>query len=180
MPSDQLGRHEFLFKKYYKPLVVYAIRLIKDQSGAEDIVQEVFAKLWNKREDIEYGDKLVSYLFGSVKNACLNNVRHLKVVRRYEQESPLNNSTEDNPHHYMMLHEIEQKIEATLNTLPKKSKDVFIMSRYEQKKNREIADVLNISIKTVEAHMTKVLAALRRNLKHYICILAIIILKTLA
>jgi len=176
MPADLLARHESLFKTYYKPLVVYATRLIGDQADAEDIVQEVFAQVWKKKEDIEYGEKMVSYLFGAVKNACFNNARHLKVVRRYEQETQYRQPMIDDPYHYLLLHEIEQKIDATLDKLPGKAKDVFIMSRYQQKKNREIADVLNMSVKTVEAHMTKVLAALRRNLKQYIGILIIMIL----
>jgi RNA polymerase sigma-70 factor (ECF subfamily) len=176
--ADLLARHESLFKTYYKPLVVFATRLIRDRLDAEDIVQEVFAQIWKKKEKLEYGEKISSYLFGAVKNACLNNVRHLKVIQRYEHEAKYRTSIIENPHHYMMLQEIEQKIDATLNTLPKKTKDVFLMSRYEQKKNREIADVLNISIKMVEAHMSKVLAALRSSLRHYISTIIIIILNT--
>lgn len=178
MPSDLLARHESLFKTYYKPLVVYATRLIHDKAEAEDVVQEVFAQIWKKRDALEYGDGMVSYLFGAVKNAILNNVRHLKVVKRYEQQTEYQKAMIDNPYHYLLLHEIEQKIDATLETLPDKAKDVFMMSRFEQKKNKEIAKVLNISIKTVEAHMTKVLAALRMNLKHYISIILIVILNT--
>ncbi len=152
------------------------MRITRNQQEAEDVVQEVFAKVWKKKEEIEYGDAIAGYLFGAVKHACLNKARHMKVVKQYEQEKGHQSSMIENPHHYLMLNEIEQKIEATLNTFPDKAKDVFIMSRYQQKKNREIADLLNISIKTVEAHMTKVLAALRTNLQHYISILLLIII----
>ncbi len=177
MPDNEyLRRHEALFKAYFKPLVVYGTRLIKDQPTAEDIVQEIFAKVWKKRSEIEFGDKMVSYLFGAVKNACLNNARHLKVVRKYEFEFDYQKTIIENPHHYLMLQEIEQKIDATLDAMPDKTRDIFVMSRYEQKKNKEIADVLNISIKTVEAHMTKVLAALRRNLQQYIGMILLMML----
>jgi len=179
MSSGLLERHEFLFKTYFKPLVVYAVRLVGDKMLAEDVVQEVFARLWKKKEEIEYGDQLVSYLFASVKNACMNHSRHLKIVHRYNQESSYQKELLDNPFHYLMLHEIEQKMEETLDELPKKSKDVFIMSRFGQKKNREIAKAMNISIKTVEAHITRVLSALRKSLRHYTnTILLILLLNT--
>lgn len=176
MPSDLLSRHESLFKNYYKPLVVFATRLMRDQQNAEDVVQEVFAQVWKKKEDLEYSEGMVSYLFGAVKNACLNSARHLKVVKRFEQKNEYARSVIDNPYHYLLLHEIEKTVDDTLNKLPDKTRDVFIMSRFGQKKNKEIAELLNISVKTVEAHMTRVLAALRRNLRHYVSIVVLIII----
>lgn len=163
-----LAQHEDLFRRYYRPLVVYATRWMHDLYDAEDVVQEVFGQLWKKKEEIEYGEGIASYLFGAVRNACMNHARHLKVVRQYERETEFRKSLEENPYHYLLLGEIEKKIDQTLNTLPKNTKEVFLMSRFEQKKNKEIAAALNISIKTVEAHITKVLSALRTNLRHYI------------
>ncbi|MFY0625943.1 MAG: RNA polymerase sigma-70 factor [Reichenbachiella sp.] len=177
--KDRLIEHERLFKTYYKPLLVFAIRWLHDRQDAEDVVQEVFTKIWKKGAEISETINIQSYLFGAVKNGCMNHDRHLKVMQRHQNDSKYSLPINENPHHYMMLNEIEKRIEDTLKSLPQKSKNVFILSRYEQKRNKEIADIMNISIKTVEAHMSKVLSALKRNLKHYISVILIIVLDLL-
>ncbi len=173
---DKMSGHEILFRNYFKPLVVYATRIIGDANEAEDVVQEVFLNLWNTRSDISKDDDMTSYLFVAVKNGCLKKVRHEKVKHRYENYMKYSVSPTDNPHHYMMLKEIEQCIDETLEGMPQRTQDIFLLSRYEKKKYKEIAVKMDISIKTVELHISKVLVALRDKLKHYLTVVLILIM----
>ena len=177
--QDHLTRHESLFKAFYKPLVVYAFRLVKNKEEAEDIVQEVFARVWKKREVLQYSEDMTAYLFSAVKNGCLNHHRHLKVVQQHESQVVPSFTGTDDPHQYMILNEIQKSIEDTLGSVNSRAREVFELSRFRQKKNKEIAEILNISVKTVEAHMSKVLAALRRNLKHHMNAMIIVLLNIL-
>jgi RNA polymerase sigma-70 factor (ECF subfamily) len=173
---DKMSGHEILFRNYFKPLVVYATRIIGDANEAEDVVQEVFLNLWNTRSYISKDDDMTSYLFVAVKNGCLKKVRHEKVKHRYENYMKYSVSPTDNPHHYMMLKEIEQCIDETLEGMPQRTQDIFLLSRYEKKKYKEIAVKMDISIKTVELHISKVLVALRDKLKHYLTVVLILIM----
>ncbi len=165
--QEKLSGHEFIFRKYFKPLTVYAMKMTGNREDAEDIVQDVFIQLW-KKDSIPQGDDITPYLFVAVKNGCLKRVRHLKVVQKYENSLSGFGYIDDNPHHYMMLREVETCIEETLSAMPERTRDIFMLSRFEQKKHKEIAESLEISIKTVEAHLTKVLAALRKRLSHHL------------
>ncbi len=173
---EEMSGHEVLFKKYFKPLAVYATRLLGDIEEAQDIVQDVFINVWNNKRDLTDEKDMTAYLFVAVKNGCLKKLRHQQVKHRYENYMKSETSPLDNPHHYMMLQEIEQCIEETLLSMPQRTQDIFVLSRYENKKYKEIAAALNISIKTVELHVGKALAALRGKLKNYLTILLILLI----
>lgn len=166
VPGKKLSWHEAVFRKHFKPLTVYATKLLGNRQDAEDVVQDVFFQLWKNSVE-QTTDDMTPYLFVAVKNGCLKKVRHLKVVDKYQGTLKTHNYINDNPLHYMMLKEVEDCIEETLGSVPERTRSIFLLSRFESKKHKEIAEKLEISIKTVEAHITKVLSVLKEKLNHH-------------
>lgn len=156
----------FIFRDYYAGLVLFAMDFIPDQDKAEEIVQGVFVKLWEDREKIIIHTSLKAYLLRSVQNKCLDNIKHRQIRKKYEgvllRESITGKSEND-----FLSYELKEKIEEAVNNLPEKARKIFRMSRFGNKKYREIAEALNISIKTVEANIGKALAILRKELKDW-------------
>ena len=158
---------EILFHKYYGILCSFATKIIKDDVAAEEIVQDLFVKLWEKREQLFIETSLQNYLFRSIKNLCLNYIQHNKTKIRYAQivlsEVESNLSDDSNfPEVDLFV-----KIEESINSLPEKRREIFSLSRQEGLKYHEIAQKLNISIKTVETQMSLAIKTLREKLKNY-------------
>ncbi len=161
---------EKVFRLYYKPLVGYAIRYLKSQEEAEEVVQEVFFKLWNKADSLNIKTSVKSYLFGAVRNSCLNAIQHQKTVQEYVDYTRYTTRSEltETP---LEVEELQQQINTAINKLPEKCKEIFLLSRMEEKKYKEIAEELGISIKTVENQMGKALKILREELGQYLPLL---------
>ncbi len=165
---------EYLFKEHFVYLCNFAQGYVPNIDDAKEIVQDVFVNLWNKRESIDLGKSVKSYLFSSVRNRCLNFIRNNKKFRSHvldidiaDYEIPmLEDVSESN--------ELQNKIDIAINKLPEKCKQVFMYSRIEELKYKEIAEKMNISIKTVEGQMSKALRVLREELKEYITILVLL------
>ncbi|NOR74785.1 MAG: RNA polymerase sigma-70 factor [Draconibacterium sp.] len=158
---------EKLFHKYYGHLCLFASRILQDDNSAEEIVQDFFVKLWEKRNKLTIETSVKSYFFSSVKNLCLNHIQHNKTKLRYAQtilSDNLNNQTEDDSFTEINLAE---KIKESIQLLPNKRREIFRMSREDGLKYREIAEKLNISIKTVEKQMGLAIKTLREKLKDY-------------
>lgn len=159
---------ERLFETHYSNLCAYANNFIKDIDASEEVVQEVLFKLWTNKESIVITSSVQSYLFRAVRNASLNVLKHVniredyKVQNEYEMQDTL--SAEDD----MIVSELEEKIREAINQLPIERKKVFLLSRYEGLKYKEIAEKLNISVSTVEGQMVKALKFLRTELKDYL------------
>lgn len=159
---------EKLFNDHYSNMCAYANNFLKDVDASEEVVQEVLFKLWTNRESIIITSSVQSYLFRAVRNASLNVLKHVniredyKVQHEYERDDEL--SSEDE----MIVSELDQKIRAAIDQLPMERKKVFILSRYDGLKYKEIADKLNISVSTVENQMVKALKFLREELKDYL------------
>ena len=160
-----------LFRAYYEPLCNYACSMLKgDMDTAEDIVQDRFFKLWEKRESLEINYSIKSYLYKMVYNACLNRIRSEKVQNQYKQYNVT--YIEANP--VMAIDttfDMQENIKKAIAELPKQCRVVFELNRFEELKYREIAEQLDISIKTVENQMGKALRVLREKLVDYITIL---------
>jgi RNA polymerase sigma-70 factor (ECF subfamily) len=158
---------EKLFRRYYGHLCLFASRIVQDDISAEEIVQDFFVKLWEKRELLSIETSVKSYLFKSIKNLCLNFIQHNKTKLRYAQsvlsETP-NNKTDDDSFTEI---DLAEKIEESIQSLPTKRQEIFRLSRENGLKYREIAKKLNISIKTVEAQMGLAIKSLREKLKKY-------------
>ncbi len=163
---------EELFKDNFKPLVAFANKYLNDIDSSKDIVHEVFIKLWEKRSLLDLNKSPRSYLYTSVNNRSLNYLRDNKKFSQnkvsYENiDTGISNDFSE----ISETNDIELRINQTLDKLPKKCKTVFMMSRYEDLKYKEIAKELDISIKTVESHISKALKELRKSLSKYITIL---------
>lgn len=158
---------EILFKNYYPYLCHFASQFLTDDIAAEEVVQDIFVKLWEKRKSIIIESSVKSYLFKMVKNQCLNIIQHNKIKNQYAEkvkETPLLNQTTSDFYNAV---ELSQAIEKSINAMPEKRKEIFKLSREEGLKYKEIAEKLKISIKTVEAQMGIALKYLREKLKDY-------------
>jgi RNA polymerase sigma-70 factor, ECF subfamily len=157
---------EIAYKQYYSMLVGFAFQYVEDGDVAEDVVQEVFSNLWIQSDRIEVKTNARSYLFGAVRNACLNHLKHLKVVESHAKMSIQPEAADQTD--FMEMDELKSKIDSALAQLPEKRRQIFEMSRYEEKKYHEIAKELNISIKTVETQMSRALKVMREVLGSYL------------
>jgi RNA polymerase sigma-70 factor (ECF subfamily) len=168
---------ELLFRKYYVRLCGFANKFLNDHEEAQNIVQDVFTKIWEGREDIELDDSLKSYIFKATQNLCLNKITRNKVESKYLEiyrQVYINNRTLS-ASESLFAKELESNIAVAIDKLPGKCKKIFELSRIEGLKYSEIAEILHISIKTVEAQMSKALRTLRIELKDYLTILIILI-----
>lgn len=157
------------FKQYYEALARYAFTLVKKQEEAEDIVQKLFIKLWEKRNELDIKGNPKSYLYGAVHNSSLNHLN--SAARRHahrEVEEDYSISAYEKTDSRIESKELEQTIELAMQTLPPKCRDVFQLSRQEQLSYKEIAEQLNISTKTVENQMGKALRLMREALQDYL------------
>jgi RNA polymerase sigma-70 factor (ECF subfamily) len=156
---------EKLFRSSYVSLVRYARVLLKDHDMAEEIVQDLFFRLWQGRENLKIESSLNGYLFRSVHNRSLHYLEHLKVVSRHAgeiaAESPVSSDSVTEDIYYS---ELQEKVTRVLDRLPERCRAIFRMSRFEGLKYNEIADKLSVSLKTVEADMGKALREFRKAL----------------
>ena len=142
-----------LFNRYYKSLCIYALQILNSLPDSEDIVQGVFVSLWTKREELYIKTSLKAYLYKSVFNACIQNVRRERKIDEsleFLKWKMLRNQVEEDD--TVLFSEIE-KLKKIVDTLPNRCKEILLLSKIEGYKNREIASDLGISIKTVESHM---------------------------
>lgn len=155
-----------LFHEMYKPLVSHAFRFTREVATSENIVQDVFLKLWNQRHELVITTSMEHYLFRSVRNHCLNHLDKIKVRSEY-LKMMTERSSEDDYSAFYPEPDLLAKIEAAISNLPEKRQEIFRLAREEGLKYREIADKLDISVKTVEAQITQALKQLREALKKY-------------
>jgi RNA polymerase sigma-70 factor (ECF subfamily) len=162
--QGDLIQFETLFRSSYVSLVKYARTVLKDHDTAEEIVQDLFFRLWQNKEKIKIESSLNGYLFRSVLNRCLHYIEHLKVVERHENEMADESTFAESPADILQYKELQARIARTLEKLPERCGQIFCMSRYEGLKYSEIAEKLSVSIKTVEANMGRALKEFRKAL----------------
>jgi len=171
---------ELLFRKYYTRLCGFAYKFLNNMELSEELVQEVFMKLWQNRGKLNDNTTIKSYLFKLVKNQSLNSLDHKKVEKRYAEIMRVAYSSKDNfsPYESLLAKELEDKISIVIDDLPPKCKKIFELSRNDGLKYKEIAQKLKISIKTVETQISRALKKIRLELKDYMyIILALMFLK---
>lgn len=160
---------EGLFREHYQNLVSYSFFYLKDHAASEEAVQDVFFTLWQKREDLNISSSIKAYLYRSVRNHCLNVIKHIEIRENYKEHNERSRmEVEGRGEQTLETKELELRIEKAIDQLPPERKRIFIMSRYEDMKYREIAYELGISVKTVEAQMGKALKFLREQLVDYL------------
>ena len=173
-------KYEELFRTYFSSLCYFARKYISDHDSSREIVHNVFVTIWEKREEFDFEKPAKSYLFTSVYNRCLNYLRNQKKFVIGTESNPVEVLGDQAVYEdHLEAAELESKIWSTINLLPEKCREVFVMNRFDGKKYGEIAVKLNISVKTVEAQMSKALKTLREHLKDYIHLFIVLLIKSL-
>lgn len=159
---------EQIFNEHYSNLCAYANNFLKDIEASEEVVQEVFFKMWINRDSLEITSSLQSYLFRAVRNSSLNLIKHVNIREDYKVHNErVIQMEEKSLEDQVIVSELEEKIRKTIDALPIERRKIFIMSRYDGLKYKEIAEKLGISIKTVENQMGSALKYLRKELADY-------------
>jgi RNA polymerase sigma-70 factor (family 1) len=163
--SGDTGQFESLFRSSYVSLVRYARTMIKDHDTAEEIVQDLFFRLWQDKEKLNIESSLNGYLFRSVHNRCLHYIEHARVVERHAEEMSYQQTESiESPSDILNYKELQEKVARIIERLPERCGKIFTMSRFEGLKYTEIAEKLSVSVKTVEANMGRALKEFRKEL----------------
>ena len=170
-----ISSFEIFFKKNYHVACLVALKYLPDQQQAEDIVQETFIYIWQKRNELNIRTNFKAYLFTAVRNRCLNFVRREQKLEEISEDMPeiegdFNFSDE----------ELSVKIAQSIESLPPQCKKIFLLAYKENLTYNEIADTLDLSKNTIKTQMGIAYKILRENLKSYLSILIILPMKKLA
>jgi len=175
--------YELMFSIYFARLNDFAKHVVKDNIISQDIVLEVFLKIWENRSKIE-SLNLEAFLFRLVRNGCIDYIKHIKVVNNRMHEIEVTAKYEElyridfvgNEPYILIEQELKNKIEKTVQSLPNRCREVFILSRIDGLKNKEIAEKLNINIKNVERHLNRALQSFYKNFSEDLPIALIVLL----
>lgn len=166
--NDEIAFQQ-MFEHYYANLCMYAKRFIQDLNTREDIVQDVFCAIWINRKKIDYNIPITNYLVTSVKNNCLNYLRkHSSYDSHEETELEQIPVYADDNEEMFALQELEEMFTRTLASLPEEYRIAFEMSRMENKSTTEIAEILGVSVRTIERYRNKAIEILKTELKEYL------------
>ncbi|MGC1471199.1 MAG: RNA polymerase sigma-70 factor [Psychroserpens sp.] len=167
MPKDQTNichskTFEAIYKTHSKALRRFIFFKTKNKEQTEDILQDTFVKLWDHCAKVSF-DKVKSYLFTIASNTFLNMIKHYKVKEKHHQHFEVT-QTNESPEFILIEKEFMRKLEHTIDGLPNKQKEVFLLNRIEKRTYKEIAAHLNISVKAVEKRMHLALLVMRREI----------------
>ena len=173
LSTDREKEFERLFKEHFKSLYAYAHTILKDEIMAEEIVQQVFYKIWDRNLLATIETSVKAYLYKSVYHDSLNYLKHQKIKAKYQAYAMRNNNNETG--NLSGLKELENRLREAMNELPQQCRTIFQLSRFDGLKYQDIASQLNISVKTVENQMGKALKQLRSKLVDFLPLLIILL-----
>lgn len=166
---------EEIYRLYWKSMYQSAYAAFKDKEACEDIIQELFIRIWENRLNLNINYSIQAYLSASVRYEVY---RKIKTTKKFEPIiDKLVNDISCIDYHHIELQELQIRIATVVNDLSPKCKEVYLLSRNKHLPHKEIAAKLNISTKTVRNHLTNALHQLRLNLQHYIWLLLIFLYK---
>lgn len=167
LSHGEIGAFDALYRKYSGAVISFAMGITKNSTEAEDITHDVFLKIWEKRGSLSNIDNFKFYLFKTTKNTILNRIKRDYVRKKYLQSNDYLSSLREEvtPHLSIEVEELNLLLAATIDNMPKERKEVFLMSRQDNMSYKEIAEKLNVSPKTVQYHISKALAELRKVIK---------------
>ena len=186
----RVGDHSairWLYQQYYASLCTYANRFIRSESISEEIVQQSFFKFWERRDSLQIEETVIGYFYRTVKNNCLNHIKHQQIVNRYnekylqtlhETEGALNISQEHGLSVYI-ANELEDKITTAIENLPEQCRDIFKLSRFDGLKHQEIAKMKGVTLNTVQKQISIALGKLRIELSAYLSFVTLFIISIL-
>lgn len=166
---------DYFFEKYYPGLCVYAYRILKSNTEAEDLVQDFFVRLLENRGNLRIESSIKSYFIRSVHNRCLDYIAHQKVISTHESYQLRILAEEDFQDYPLIDSELRQQIDRAIGNLPDGIRETFILSRFEGLSYQEIADREKLSVKTIEYRISKALAQLRKDLGEYLPLLLLFV-----
>lgn len=167
--SGNLRAFEDFFRLYYQPLCYHALKYVSSVDVAEEIVQDLFYTIWEKRQELTITTSIKAYMYTATHNRCMKYLDHRKIEQKFEKTTREEASAHvESPTDLAGLHEIQSIINKTLDSLPERCSRIFRLNRFEGLRYTDIAKKLSISVKTVEANMGKALKILRKNLKEYV------------
>jgi len=172
--NDDAKAFEFLYRHYFETLCFYSFGIVKNEESAEEIVNDVFFKVWSKRKTIEINYTIKSYLIRCIHNASVDffeNKRNIFSHKFTEIDEEINQLIADENESVLKLfemEEMEEDIKDAIAQLPPQCRKIFYLSRYEFRSNDEISQALNISVNTVRTQISRALDSLRFKLKKYL------------
>ena len=157
-------RFQSIYQQYYAKLCIYATSILSNDEESEEIVQNVIYKLWEQREKFNEIENLQPYLYRSVKNLCINIINRQKTEDKYKSEAwiELKNIELHAIEPLETNQEQENKLHEAIEQLPERCKEVLLLSKFQGMKNKEIAEHLDVSVKAVEASITRAFTLLRK------------------
>ncbi|PSR54967.1 hypothetical protein AHMF7605_16380 [Adhaeribacter arboris] len=163
-----LTTFDSIYRQYWPELFDVAYKRVHSPEKAEEIIQDLFVELWEKKDQIQIKESVAAYLFGALKFRILNHLRHEKVRETHlqvvrEEASAITNNLEEE----IYVNDLESAYQNQVSNLPEKCRAAFELSRREQLSFKEIALKLNVSVNTVEKQVGKALRVLRFNLKDF-------------
>ena len=165
--QGDIKSYEFLFRLHYEPLLSYSITITKSEADSEEVIQDLFYKIWKDRKKLNIKHSISAYLYQSVFHNSLQVVKRGKLNEKYIQYS-LNQPRQDiDPAEILKYEELNQAFFQLMEKLPERRKLIFKMNRIQGLKYQEIADELSISLKTVEKNIALALRHFRENLEDY-------------
>ncbi len=168
MEKDDVDALRYFFETYYSDLCNFANLFVKDESSAEEIIQEIFFGIWNNRKNIKIRSSVRSYLYTAAKNRILNFIRdEKKRLNTYMKFNKMNHEPAIQPDQVFLEKELNQIIRKAVDELPVQCRKIFSLSREEGYSNKRISEELSISEKTVENQMTIALQRLREFARAY-------------
>lgn len=173
MAEKDLKSFEKLFRELFKPLCGFSLKYVGDLDEAKGLVHEVFVSVWEKFDSLPADTNYHSYFYTSVRNRSLNFIRDRKKHVQFENVAEHELTEASTPFETI---ELEREIEMAIHTLPEKCRMVFELNRIEGLKYAQIAEKMGISVKTVEAHMSKALSILRQQLKEFLSLLIFLLI----
>ena len=182
LPDDRILKAEFekLFRDHFTALCYFARKYLGDMDSSKEIVHSVFIRLWENRAEFDWKKPAKSYLFTSVYNRSMNFIRDNRKFITGDPDAVREEITDTSAFSDALeVAELEDRIRSALMKLPDKCREVFEMNRFDGKKYTEIADRLDISVKTVETHMSKALKILREELRNYLYVFLLFLLKNM-
>ncbi len=157
-----------LFNHFYQGLCLFAKQFVEHNTDAEGIVQDIFVSIWENRAKLEIKKSFKSYLFTSVKNRCLDKLKHKKIQEKYKTGFLQRIENEENYYDLFVISELREIINSSIDALPAACQKIFKMSRFDSMSHQQIADELNLSVRTVNTQISKAIKTLRVQLKDYL------------
>ena len=172
--AGNMVAYDALYRKYSKKLYKFSLSILKSSEEAENTIQDVFLNLWENRHEIEKNSSIKSYVFTVTYNSAISLLRKKTSEKRFIEYL----KTLQHPDHESVIPQIEYdefsaKLDQVINALPVRQKEIYLMHREEGLKYQEIAEKLNISVNTIETHMSRALKTIRERLGNYSLLLVL-------